>query len=73
MGVFLCLCGCVGDRRQYETTPVEVQSAKGVVVCQLYTRERVIWDRSIEHPGSMAVEEADGICRAEGERQKAAG
>ena len=53
--VVLLLGGCVGGPTQYETTPVNVQTAQGVVVCQLYTRERVIWDRSINRPASMSV------------------
>ncbi len=69
-GALLLLCGCVGDPTQYESEPVKVESAQGVVVCQLYTRERVLWDRSIDRPANMSVEQADDICRAEGERQK---
>lgn len=65
------LTGCGGlDPRAYETAPVKLKTAKGPVTCQLYTRERVIWDRAIEWPRSMTFEEADGICRAEGLRQK---
>ncbi|SLN37526.1 hypothetical protein ROA7450_01797 [Roseovarius albus] len=64
------LSGCSIDPQKYETTPVKVNSSKGVVTCQLYTKERVLWDRSIGRPNSMSVQEADNICRAEGERQK---
>ena len=64
------LAGCIGDPRDYETTPVSLETSKGTVVCQLYTPERVLWDRSISRPQNMTVEEADNICRAEGERQK---
>lgn len=64
------LSGCSIDPQSYETTPVKLNTAKGVVTCQLYTKERVLWDRAIDRPESMSVREADNICRAEGERQK---
>lgn len=52
----------------FETTPVTVETEKGPVVCQLYQMDRVDWDRSIDHPNSISVPEADAICRAEGHR-----
>lgn len=52
-----------------ETTPVQVATEKGVVTCQLYTRDQVLWDRSINRPTSMDVREADAVCIAEGNRQ----
>lgn len=64
------LAGCAVDPRAYETPPVSVETAKGTVVCQLYTPERIVWDRSIDRPSNMTVEEADNICRAEGVRQQ---
>lgn len=65
------LTGCGGlDPQSYETTPVQLKTPKGIVVCQLYTREQVLWDRAIDRPGTMSVREADDICRAEGLRQK---
>lgn len=64
----LFLGGCVSPA-QYETTPVEVQSAQGVVLCQLYTREITVWDRAIDRPDTMSVQEGDAICRAEGLRR----
>lgn len=63
------LSACSLDPRDYETTPVVVNTAAGPVTCQLYTKERVIWDRSIARPNSMDVETADNICRAEGTRE----
>ncbi|WWR46464.1 hypothetical protein RZ517_17115 [Roseovarius sp. S88] len=66
----LVLAGCTGDPRSYETTPVQVKTAKGIVTCQLYTKERVLWDRAIDRPDNMSVREADDVCRAEGIRQK---
>ncbi len=62
--------GCSLDPKKYETTPVKVNTSKGVVTCQLYTKKRVLWDRAIDRPNNMGVEEADAVCRAEGERQK---
>ena len=66
----VALTGCALDPRDYETPPVAVETTKGRVVCQLYTPDRVVWDRAIERPKNMSVEEADNICRAEGARQK---
>lgn len=64
----LPLSGCF-DPQNYETEPVRVETRQGVVTCQLYTRERVLWDRSIHRPETMSVETADQVCRAEGARQ----
>ena len=69
----LAVAGCVQSPAQFETTPVQLETAKGVVTCQLYTKERVIWDRSIDRPRSMTVQEADEICLAEGLRIKEEG
>ena len=68
----LVVSGCAGDPRSYETTPVQLKSSAGVVTCQLYTREKVLWDRSIDRPANMTVETADNLCRAEGVRQQKA-
>lgn len=62
----LVLAGCVGTPEQFATAPVEVETSKGIVVCQLYTPEIVLWDRSIGRPDSMSSYEADGICRERG-------
>jgi len=65
------LAGCGGiDPRDFETEPVELQTAKGTVTCQLYTPQRVVWDRAIDWPRSMNAREADAVCQAEGQRQK---
>lgn len=64
------LAGCV-DPKDYETTPVKVSTSKGVVTCQLYTQERVLWDRAIDRPESMSVKEADAVCVNEGNRRLA--
>ncbi|WP_317056752.1 hypothetical protein [Roseovarius rhodophyticola] len=66
----IVLAGCSVDPRNFETTPVQVKTAKGIVTCQLYTKERVLWDRAIDRPDNMSVREADDVCRAEGIRQQ---
>jgi hypothetical protein len=53
-----------------ETTPVQAQSAKGPVLCQLYTHDMVYWDRSIRRPDKMSASEADAICVAKGREVK---
>ncbi|MEX0348632.1 MAG: hypothetical protein AB3N15_04335 [Paracoccaceae bacterium] len=68
--VAVILSGCVPSPENYETTPVQVQSAKGIVTCQLYSKDLVVWDRAIDRPNNMGVQEADDICREEGRREK---
>ena len=63
----IALTACV-SRGNYESAPVEVSTEMGLVTCQLYTRDRVLWDRSIGRPEGMTVEVADNVCRAEGQR-----
>lgn len=62
----LMVAGCIGSPEEYETPPVEVQSSQGVVTCQLYTPQTVIWDRAIDWPRTMSVKEADSLCKARG-------
>lgn len=62
------LAGCVSSPEQLESTPVEVKTNKGTVTCQLYTREYLSWDRSVDRPGKMTVKEADSVCRQAGLR-----
>lgn len=64
------LSGCV-DPQSYATTPVEVQTEKGTVVCQLYTENRVLWDEAISAPEGMSIREANNICIREGNRRLA--
>ncbi|MBY6065608.1 hypothetical protein KUW17_02575 [Leisingera aquaemixtae] len=71
-GAIAALTGCVSPE-QFETAPVQLRTSKGIVTCQLYTKERVLWDRSIDRPASMTVQEADDICKREGYRQKKEG
>lgn len=66
----LALAACVPDPRTYETAPVQLQTAKGVLTCQLYTKELVVWDRSIDRPDGMSLKEADALCHQEGVRQQ---
>lgn len=68
--IALALSGCVPSPENYETTPVQVQTAKGVVTCQLYSKDIVAWDRAIDRPENMTVKEADAVCQEEGRREK---
>lgn len=61
---FLGITAC--SPRFYETAPVVVNSAEGPVICQLYTKEEVLWDRSISRPENMTVTMADTLCVKEG-------
>lgn len=61
-GLLLAAC----SPRDMETTPVKVETAKGTVVCQLYTHDLVYWDRSIQRPDGMSADQADGVCAAKG-------
>lgn len=64
------LAGCIPTPEDLETTPVQVQTPKGVVTCQLYRQNRVTWDRAIDFPATkMSVPEADAYCRQEGQRR----
>ncbi|GAB4534763.1 MAG: hypothetical protein Tsb0024_04560 [Ruegeria sp.] len=64
------LAGCIPSPRDLETTPVKVQTPKGVVTCQLYRQDRVDWDRAIDFPATkMSVPEADAYCQQEGQRR----
>ena len=64
------VAACSINPKDYESPPVTVKTPKGPVVCQLYTKEIVEWDRSIHRPASMSVDEADAVCLEEGRRQK---
>lgn len=55
--------------KQFETDPVTLDSPQGPVVCQLYTKTRLDWDRAVTHPDAMPVETADAMCEAEGVRR----
>jgi len=67
--VFLSACL---DKTSFETAPVKVATPQGVVVCQLYTHKKVLWDEAISAPNGMSIEAADQICIIEGYRVKAA-
>ena len=54
----------------YESAPVTVDTPQGPVVCQLYTKNLLDWDRSISRPSTVSVEDADTICKNEGVRQQ---
>ena len=66
------LAACVSPE-SYESDPVEIDTPAGVVTCQLYTRDLVIWDRAIDRPDSMSVSTADAICVNEGQRRSEPG
>lgn len=63
------LSGCVASPEAYETPPVDLETPKGVVTCQLYTDEIVLWDRAIRWPRAMSAEAADALCKKEGNRR----
>ncbi|SMO41726.1 hypothetical protein [Ruegeria faecimaris] len=68
--VLASLTACIPSPKDLETTPVKVQTPKGVVTCQLYRQNRVDWDRAIDFPATkMSVPEADAYCRQEGQRR----
>ena len=66
--MFAGLSACINPQ-SYESEPVEVTTPIGVVTCQLYTRDLVVWDRAIDRPEGMTVSTADAICVDEGQRQ----
>ena len=70
VGGAILTAGCSLDPVDYESAPVSLQSPKGTVTCQLYTKERVIWDRAISVPPGMTIAEGDQLCRNEGLRIK---
>ena len=53
----------------FESEPVTVKTDKGSVICQLYTREIVEWDRPVTFSTSITPEEAYRICVNEGIRE----
>ena len=56
--------------QQFESEPVTLQTLQGPVVCQLYTKSMLDWDRSISRPHAMSAAAADQLCEAEGIRQQ---
>ncbi|MDA5094380.1 hypothetical protein O2N63_09815 [Aliiroseovarius sp. KMU-50] len=62
------LTGCAG-KASFESNPVQIETPNGVVVCQLYTRDRVQWDEAIAVPSGMTKAEGDAYCVQEGYRQ----
>lgn len=61
------LAACSLDPKDYESDPVTVETVQGPVVCQLYTRKIVRWDRAIHRPETMDTTTADNICLREGQ------
>ncbi|MEM0978506.1 MAG: hypothetical protein AAGJ34_13310 [Pseudomonadota bacterium] len=65
---------CAPDPRNYESEPVLVKTDRGIVTCQLYTDNQVLWDEAIDFPANhMTLSEADEICEQEGQRVKREG
>lgn len=62
------LAGC--SPKDYELAPVTLETPQGPVVCQLYTKSRLDWDRSVTRPNTMSVDVADALCEEEGRRQQ---
>lgn len=58
------------DPVNYETAPVTVKTQYGEVTCQLYTKEIVRWDRPIDWPAGMTVQQAFAVCQIEGIREQ---
>ena len=53
--LFLCLfcalfaiTGCA-NKKQHETTPILLKTPEGLVVCQLYALDLIMWDLSLIH------------------------
>lgn len=65
-------CGGIGQAA-FESPPVQVSTPAGVVTCQLYTEDTVLWDRAIDVPPGMSIQAGDEICVEEGRRRAAAG
>jgi hypothetical protein len=65
----LLLTGC-GPSRHFETPPVEVLTPEGPVLCQLYSKTFVDWDRAIQKPETMSHDKAKAICVNAGLRWK---
>lgn len=64
----LALSGCI-SLKTFESEPVQLQTPKGEVVCQLYGINQTSHDTAIAWPEAMTEEEADGYCLAEGTRR----
>jgi len=63
----MALSACVAPEA-YESAPVQVETSKGVVTCQLYTKTMTDWDRALDAPKGMTVGEANAVCEDAGRR-----
>ena len=69
--LFLCLfCALFiitrcANKKEHEMTPIRLNTPEGLVVCQLYALDLVMWDTSITRPKSTSKETADKIFIAE--------
>ncbi|MEO1562973.1 MAG: hypothetical protein AAFR98_06005 [Pseudomonadota bacterium] len=70
----LVVAGCSVDKAEYLSEPVLVKTPKGIVTCQLYRDDRVLWDEAVAFPQSrMTLAEADEVCQEEGRRVREEG
>lgn len=63
------LAGC--NKTEFETAPVALDTPQGEVICQLYRRDMVMWDRALSRPAAMSDATASQLCIDEGRRQEA--
>ena len=73
---------CSLDPKDYETEPVTIPVPKeyvpvtgkdATITCQLYTKDRVRWDRATSYPEKLTHKHADNACLNEGYRQRDGG
>ena len=65
-GAAALLSACV-NVNDFETDPIMVKTEAGDVWCQLYTHQKVMFDKSISYPDSLTRQQADSICISKGE------
>ncbi|MEO0341797.1 MAG: hypothetical protein AAF198_00025 [Pseudomonadota bacterium] len=68
----ITLTGCV-NQEDYETRPVQLQVSSGIITCQLYRLDRVLWDEAISAQTGMSIATADNFCAQEGVRVRDGG
>ena len=56
------------NKKEHETTPIRLNTPEGLLVCQLYALDFIMWDTSITRLKSMIKETANKICISEGAR-----
>ena len=59
----------LANPKAYETPEQDIfVQDHGIVSCQLYTRELVVWDRAVHWPQTLPQEVADEFCLREGQK-----